>query len=84
MIHGYPVCMSTEIIQVRDVPSEDLQAIRTRATSRNMSLSSYLRELIHADASRPTMDEILARIASRSSVEADGDQIRAFIDSDRR
>lgn len=84
MSDGYAVCMSTEIIQVRDVPSEDLQAIRARATSRNMSLSSYLRELIHADASHPTMDEILARIASRSSVEADGDQIRAFIDSDRR
>ena len=49
--------MSTEILQVRDVPSEDAQALRARAASRNMSLSSYLRELIHDDASRPAMTE---------------------------
>lgn len=84
MNNSYAACMSREIIQVRDVPSEDLQAIRAHATSRNMSLSSYLRELIHADASRLTMDEVLARVAGRASIEADGDQIRAFIDGDRR
>lgn len=76
--------MSTEILQVRDVPSEDLQALRARAASRNMSLSSYLRELIHDDTSRPPMDEVLARIASRGSIEAGGEDIRSFIDADRR
>ncbi|MGL4175070.1 MAG: hypothetical protein ACRCSN_03255 [Dermatophilaceae bacterium] len=76
--------MSTEIIQVRDVPSEDVRTLRARAASRNMSLSSYLRELIHDDTSHPAMDEVLARIASRSSVDADGEQIRSFIDGDRR
>jgi hypothetical protein len=76
--------MSTEIIQVRDVPSGDAQVLRARAGARNMSLSSYLRELIHDDASRPPMDEVIARIASRSSVEADRDDIRSFIDDDRR
>jgi hypothetical protein len=49
-----------------------------------MSLSSYLRELIHDDASRPAMTEVLARIASRGSVEAGGEDIRSFIDDDRR
>jgi hypothetical protein len=76
--------MSTEILQVRDVPSQDAQALRARAAARNMSLSSYLRELIHEDTSRPAMTEVLARIASRSAVEARGDAIRSFIDADRR
>lgn len=75
--------MSTEILQVRDVPSEDAQALRARAAARNMSLSSYLRELIHDDASRPVMAEVLARIASRSSVEASGDEVRSFIEEGR-
>lgn len=76
--------MSTEILQVRDVPSDDAQALRARAASRNMSLSSYLRELIHDDTSRPAMSEVLARIASRGSVEAGVEDIRSFIDGDRR
>lgn len=76
--------MSTEILQVRDVPSQDAQALRARAASRNMSLSSYLRELIHEDTSRPEMSEVLARIASRDSVQASGEDIRAFIDDDRQ
>ncbi len=76
--------MSTEIIQVRDVPSGDVQALRARAASQNMSVSSYLRALIHDDTSRPTMSEALARIASRSSVEASGEDIRSLIDDNRR
>lgn len=76
--------MSGEILQVRDVPLEDAQVLRARAAARNMSLSSYLRELIHDDASRPAMPEVLARIASRSSVEASTDDIRSFIADDRR
>jgi plasmid stability protein len=76
--------MSAEIIQVRDVPSEEVDALRSRAAARGMSLSAYLRELIHDDVSRPTMTEIVARIATRDSIEADRDDIRSFIDDGRR
>lgn len=76
--------MSVEIIQVRDVPSTDVATLRARAASRSMSLSSYLRELIHDSASRPEMSEVLARIASRGHVEAEGSDIRSFIVDDRR
>ena len=76
--------MSAEIIQVRDVPSDDVAALRSRAAARGMSLSAYLRELIHDDVSRPTMTEIVARIATRDSIEADRDDIRSFIDDGRR
>lgn len=75
--------MSAEVFQVRDVPVEDARIIRERARSRNMSLSSYLRELIHEDASRPSMDETLARIAAREAVDASGEDIRSFIDEGR-
>jgi hypothetical protein len=81
---AYPEAMGTEILQVRDVPSEDAQALRARAAARNMSLSSYLRELIHDDASRPTMAEVLARIASRDRVVATGEAVRALMEDDRR
>ena len=73
--------MANEIVQVRDVPTRDVEVLRARAAARNMSLSSYLRELIHDDTSRPTMVEVLQRIATRDSVEADPADIRAFIDT---
>ncbi|WP_246195720.1 hypothetical protein [Halopolyspora algeriensis] len=76
--------MSTEVLQVRDVPTEDVEVLRARAASRNMSLSSYLRELIHEDTSRPTMADVLGRIADRGNIEASGDDIRAFIEDGRR
>lgn len=76
--------MSTEILQVRDVPVGDAEVLRARAAARKMSLSSYLRELIHEDTARPLMGEVLSRIAARDSVEASGEDIRSFIDADRR
>jgi hypothetical protein len=76
--------VSAEIIQVRDVPADDAQTLRARAASRNMSLSGYLRELIHEDASRPTMSDVLARIATRDPVEVNGAEVRSFIEADRR
>ena len=76
--------MSAEIIQVRDVPSEEVDALRSRAAARGMSLSAYLRELIHDDVSRPSMTETVARIATRDNIEADRDDIRSFIDDGRR
>jgi hypothetical protein len=76
--------MATEIIQVRDVPAEDVAVLRARAAARNMSLSSYLRELIHDDTSRPAMAQVLARIAGRPSIEATAEDIGSFISDDHR
>ena len=47
-----------------------------------MSLSSYLRELIHDDTARPAMADVLGRIADRQSIEVGGEDIRSFIDVD--
>ncbi|MDN5790086.1 MAG: antitoxin [Micrococcales bacterium] len=76
--------MTTEIIQARDVPTDDVKVLRARAAARNMSLSGYLRELIHEDASRPTMEDVLARIAGRGSIAATSEDIRSFIADGRR
>lgn len=76
--------MTNEILQVRDVPTHDVEVLRARAAARNMSVSSYLRELIHDDTSRPTMAEVLERITVRDSVGADPADIRAFIETARR
>lgn len=76
--------MANEILQVRGVPTQDVEVLRARASARGMSLSSYLRELIHDDTSRPTMAEMVERIAGRDSVEADPSVIRAFIETDRQ
>ncbi|RIK14388.1 MAG: hypothetical protein DCC50_11420 [Acidobacteria bacterium] len=76
--------MNGEILQVRDVPSDEMRRLRARAAARGVSLSAYLRELIHDDVSRPAMTEVLERIASRSSVEATDEDIRASIEDDQR
>jgi len=75
--------MRAEILQVRDVPAEDVEVLRARAASRNMSLSSYLRELIRDDTSRPAVDQVLAQIATRDSIEASSEDIRSFVDHGR-
>ena len=66
------------------MPGEDAQVLRARAIARGISLSSYLRELIHDDASRPAMADVLARIGARANIEATREDIRSFIESDRR
>lgn len=76
--------MRGEVIQVRDVPAEDVAVLRERAAQRNMSLSGYLRDLIHRDTSQPTMDEALTRIAGRDSIEVSSAEIQEFIDLERR
>lgn len=82
-MRGTVGCMVTEILQVRDVPTEDAEVLRARAAAKRMSLSSYLRELIHQDTSQPAMEDVLSRIAARDRVEAGADDIRGFIDDDR-
>jgi hypothetical protein len=49
-----------------------------------MSLSAYLRERLHEDASRPTMAEVNARIDTREPLYATTEDVRAFIEDGRR
>ena len=52
-------------IQIKDVPEETHAVLRRRAAESGMSLQEYLRARLIADASQPTVDEVLARAGGR-------------------
>lgn len=53
-------------IQIRNVPDDVHQALRTAAAGAGQSLSDYLLEHVEEVASRPTNAAILRRAAERS------------------
>ena len=72
--------MST-MIQIRNVPDDLHRRLKARAAMAGMSLSDYLLKEIGAVAARPTMEEMRARLATRSRVEpseSTADIIRAM------
>ena len=57
--------MST-MIQIRNVPDPLHRRLKARAAMAGQSLSDYLLHEIRSVAERPTIDELQARLASRS------------------
>jgi hypothetical protein len=53
-------------IQVKDVPPEVHAVLRGRAAAAGQSLQEYLLARLVADASRPTLDELLTRAGERA------------------
>jgi plasmid stability protein len=69
------------MIQIRNVPDDLHRRLKARAAMAGMSLSEYLLKEIGAVAARPTMEEMRARLATRSRVEpseSTADMIRAM------
>jgi plasmid stability protein len=56
-------------LQVRNVPDDVHRTLKVRAAQQGRSLSDYLLEELQRIAEQPTMEEVLARIASREPVE---------------
>ena len=76
-------CMST-MIQIRNVPETLHRRLKARAAMSGMSLSDYLLQQIRAVADRPTVEELRARLARRSTVSLSvdtADAVRAERDS---
>ena len=76
--------MST-MIQIRNVPDELHRRLKARAALQGTSLSDYLLNEIRQVAERPTVDELRARLQSRTSVttkESSAQAVRA--ERDRR
>jgi hypothetical protein len=72
------------MIQLRNVPDWLHRRLKSRAALVGMSLSDYLLGEIRAAAERPTIEELRARLASRSEVTTSVDPvdvIRAARDS---
>jgi hypothetical protein len=53
-------------IQIKDVPEETHAALRRRAAAAHQSLQEYLLTRLIAEASGPTVDEILDRAGGRA------------------
>jgi plasmid stability protein len=59
--------MST-MIQIRNVPDALHRKLKSRAALAGMSLSDYLLQQIRQVAEQPTIEEMKARLAKRSTV----------------
>ncbi|MEO7061556.1 MAG: hypothetical protein ABI083_17685 [Lapillicoccus sp.] len=53
-------------VQVKDVPEATHAVLRARAAAAHQSLQEYLLTRLIAEASRPTLDEVLDRASSRT------------------
>ncbi len=53
-------------VQIKDVPEETHAVLRRRAAEARQSLQEYLRKKLIEEASRPTVDEVLARAGARA------------------
>lgn len=59
------------LVQIRDVPEPVHRAFEARAAASGASFSEYLRTVLARTASRPTPDELAARIRARGSTARD-------------
>jgi plasmid stability protein len=59
------------LVQIRDVPEDAHRTLKARAALAGTSLSEYLRAELVRVASRPTPEELVARVRSRQPVVRD-------------
>ncbi|MGH2735256.1 MAG: FitA-like ribbon-helix-helix domain-containing protein [Actinomycetota bacterium] len=52
-------------LQIRNVPEKTHSVLRRRAAAAGMSLQEYLLGVVNSVASKPTIDEVLARAKRR-------------------
>ncbi|MEU4404482.1 hypothetical protein AB0F88_08155 [Streptosporangium sp. NPDC023963] len=64
------------IMQIRDVPEETERTLKARAEREGKSLTAYVRDLLNEEASTPTLDEVMARIAADEPVPYNPDFVR--------
>jgi plasmid stability protein len=58
----------TAMIQIRNVPTDVHRELKARAARAGKSLSDYLLTEARRSLERPTMEELLARVKTRSPV----------------
>jgi plasmid stability protein len=56
------------MVQIRNVPDDLHRKLKARAAAAGMSLSEYLLSEVQMAAERPTVEEMRARLASRTPV----------------
>lgn len=58
----------SKMVQLRHVPDDLHRKLKARAATAGMSLSDYLVAEVRRAAERPTIEDLRARLASRSPV----------------
>jgi antitoxin FitA len=61
----------SKMIQIRNVPDELHRRLKVRAAERGTSLSDYLLAEVEEIADRPTLAELMERLAAEEPVEVD-------------
>ena len=61
----------SKMIQIRNVPDELHRKLKVRAAERGTSLSDYLLAEVEEIADRPTVAELMERLAAEEAVEVD-------------
>ena len=64
-----PSLTMAKLLQVRQVPDEVHRTLKVRAAQAGTSLSEYVRAELELIASRPTPEELRARLKTRTPVE---------------
>jgi len=72
------------VIQIRDVPDETERTLKARAEREGKSLTAYLRDLLNEEVATPTLDEVMAKIATDEPVPYDPDFVRETMREGRR
>jgi plasmid stability protein len=72
-----------KMIQVRNVSDRLHRELSRRARRRGQSLTTYIEEILEREVSRPTREELEARIRSREPVDVSVDEIVRWIREDR-
>lgn len=70
-------------IQIKDVPDETHAVLRKRAVEAHQSLQEYLLARLIAEASAPTLDEVLERAGGRAGGALPLSQALADLKEDR-
>ena len=72
-------------VQIKDVPAETHAVLRRRAAAAGQSLQEYLRSRLIEEASRPTLEEVFARIGTgdRTGGRAPLDEVVEILRADR-
>jgi plasmid stability protein len=61
----------TKMIQIRNVPDELHRRLKVRAAERGMTLSDYLLAEVEQVADKPTLSELMDRLAAEEPVVLD-------------
>lgn len=71
------------ILQIRGVDDDDLEVLRERAQRAGMSLSGYLRTMLHTAASHPTRREVMDRVGASDPIDVSADEIVEMLRAER-